>query len=134
MAAAVSPASPVRAYTVSVFCWMLVYVATIFGAALALRQGVVPAGPLRYLVAAAPSVPIAGIILAAGRYLRDSDEYIRALFGRRIVVGAGLTFMLTSTWGFMEALIGVPHIELYWVFPLFCVLYQLSALFVRDAR
>jgi hypothetical protein len=125
---------PARAYRNAALLWTGLYVVLVFAVALASRDGVVPPGPLTYVLAAAPSLPIAGILFAFSRYLRDSDEYVRALLTRRIVVAAGLTFILSNTWGFLELFAAAPHVALYWVFVGFCVLYGAVARLVRDAR
>jgi hypothetical protein len=129
-----STTQPGRAYKIAASVWMVLYIALVLGVALAIKHDIVPPGPLRYALAVTPSVPIAGMIFAFSRYMRDSDEYIRALLSRRIVVAAGLTFILSNSWGFMEAFAGAPHIELYWVFVGFCLLYGTAGLFVRDVR
>lgn len=125
---------PGRAYRSAAALWLSLYLVLVLAAALAIRHDLVPKGPLTWALAAAPSAPLAGMIFAFSRYLRDSDEYVRALLGRRIVVAAGLTFILSNTWGFLEAFAGAPHVELYWVFVVFCAIYGTVGRLVRDAR
>jgi hypothetical protein len=133
--ATVSPGvSAVRAYNVRVILWMIVYAAMMLAVAFAIRQGLIPAGPIRYAVAVTPALPIIGVMWAAARYMRDSDEYLRALFARRILASVGAMFILTSAWGLLEALTGAPHIQMHWVFLGFCFLYPLSCFFVRNVR
>jgi putative oxidoreductase len=132
--ATTTPDRAARAYALGIVFWMVVYALVLSAVVVAVSLGRIPAGPLRYAAALAPSVPIAGVIFSAARYLRDTDEYIRAMMSRRILWASGATFILTTAWGFLEGLAGAPHIELYWVFPLFAVMVGFSALFVRSAR
>jgi hypothetical protein len=129
-----TPAAAMRAYAAGIAFWMVAYAAILVGVILAIQQGLVPPGPIRYAVALAPSVPIAGVIFVAARYLREADEYLRAMMARRILWASGATFVLTTAWGFLEELAGAPHIALYWVFTVFGAFVGLSALFVRSAR
>ncbi len=129
-----TPARAIRAYTVGYAIWMLLYAAVLVGVIVAIQRGLIPSGPIRYAAAIAPSIPIAGMVFSMAKYMRDTDEFIRALMTRRIVFAAGATFILTSAWGFLEGLADAPHIEAYWVFPLFCALMGLATPFIRDAR
>jgi hypothetical protein len=125
---------PRRVYTFSVAGWMVLYLVLLFGVVIAERQGLLPPGPIRYALALAPAVPVIGIIFAVGRLMRDSDEYVRALMAHRIVVASGVTFALTTAWGFLEALADAPHIELYWVFVLFWMVWPFTCFLIRRVR
>jgi hypothetical protein len=129
-----TPARAMRSYAAGIAFWMVAYAVILVGVILAIQYGLVPPGPVRYAVALAPSVPIAGVIFVGARYLRDADEYLRAMMARRILWASGVTFILTTAWGFLEDLAGAPHIPLYWVFTVFGALVGVSAVFVRSAR
>jgi phosphotransferase system glucose/maltose/N-acetylglucosamine-specific IIC component len=80
-----------------------------------------PEGPLRYLLAVLPAIPILGVIHAMGRYLvEEPDEYVRAQAIRAVLRALGLTLAAATAWGFIENFAGGPQIPMYYVFVVFC--------------
>ena len=72
-----SPA--LRRYNATVLGLSLAYMGTLFGV-VALFRSHPPTGPLAYLLAVLPALPLLGVFLAWGRYLRDEPaEYIRTM-------------------------------------------------------
>ncbi len=79
-----------------------------------------PTGPLAYLLAILPSVPIIGILWIVGIYLsEEKDEFVRNLQIQSMIWSIGATLTVTSVWGFLENFVHVWHMDLYMVFPLF---------------
>ena len=80
------------------------------------------AGPVRWTLAALPAVPILFIIWALGRYLtEETDEVLRAKLVEQLLWGAAAALSISTAWGFLEALGGLPHVPAYWTFPVFCM-------------
>lgn len=78
-------------------------------------------GPIKYLVAIAPALPISATVVLVGRYLaEETDEFLRSVVVQSILWGTALVLIATTLWGFLEETAGAPHIPLYWVYPLFC--------------
>jgi hypothetical protein len=69
----------IRRYNRSVLILSIIYVTLLFTAGIAIgRNGL--SGPVAYVVAILPAVPVIGIFAAIGRYLvEESDEYLRML-------------------------------------------------------
>jgi hypothetical protein len=62
-----------------------------------------PAGVELYLLAALPSFPIIGVLVAIGIYLRDQrDEYQRVLMVKCVLWGTGGVLALTAFLGFLR--------------------------------
>lgn len=77
-------------------------------------------GPAAYLLALLPALPIIGIIVIVGLYLaEEKDEFQRNLLIQSMIWSIGATLAITTVWGFLETFAGTPHIDLYFVFPLF---------------
>ena len=111
-----------RRYLYRFLATMMFYVVFLVGAVWAFPR-YHPTGVLAYLLAILPALPIVGIIVVVGLYLaEEKDEFQRALLVQAMIWGIGATLSLTTAWGFLEVFQLVPHIELYLVFPLFCVL------------
>lgn len=73
-------------------------------------------GPLAYLVAILPALPIIGVFAAMGRYLAEEpDEYQRFLTTRQTLVATGFALSLATIWGFLEAFGLAGHIDAYWI-------------------
>ncbi|EGF89226.1 putative membrane protein [Asticcacaulis biprosthecium C19] len=124
--------SPNTQYAIGMSFWMALYVAALFGS-IFLIKGLQPTGPLLYVLAVAPALPIGGTIVVFLRYIDAVDEYVRAVTTRRFVIATGLTLFLCTAWGFMEDNAGAPEFSLYLVYALFWGLYGLTSVFVRQA-
>jgi putative oxidoreductase len=121
-----------RAYVLAVGIWAAVYVALIWALSTA-RNSHLLTEPWNWLAAWTPSIPIAGIMLALLTFMRDSDEYVRALTTRRLIFALLVTQVLCSAWGFLEVYAGAQHLELYLVVPVFWAAYGLVCPFIRSS-
>ena len=96
------------------------------------HHGLLPGKPWLYLVAVAPAIPVAAVVLIVLRYLQDEeDEYQRMLNIRAYVAATGLTLTLCTGWGFLQDFAGLPQISLTHVFMLFCVCQGLTTGWTR---
>jgi hypothetical protein len=74
------------------------------------------AGPIAYVAALMPALPIVGIFFAMGRYLlEEQDEYLRMLLVRQSLWASGFALSLATMWGFLESFDMVGHIDSYYV-------------------
>ena len=103
-------------------------VAAIFGAFDDLRR------PGAWVFALAVAAPVAGQIWATLAFMRDSDEFVRALTAKRFILASGLAMALFSAWGFTESYAAAPHAPGWLVYALFWACYGLVTPFVRTTR
>lgn len=99
----------------------IAYVATVM-----LASWVIPddaaATPLSVTVALVPALATSGFIWAMARYIAEpTDEYVRMLEIRKMLVATGLTLALASGWGILELFTDVPRVPLFYVFPVWCL-------------
>lgn len=80
------------------------------------------------------TAPIIGQIWSLISWMRESDEFMRALTAKRFIIATGITLALASVWGFMEFYAAAPHISAAMVFPLFCVAFGLVTPLVRTSH
>ncbi len=110
---------------------MLTYTVVLI-ASLWLLRGAHLAGPLLWIVAAAPAVPILGVLVAMGLYLREEpDEFERMIHVEAMLWGLGAVLAVTTVWGFLSNANVVPAPPLFLVFPLFCLAWGFSQPFIR---
>lgn len=124
--------SPDREYRIGLSAWMVAYAALLTLSILIIRAQS-PQGLLLYALAVAPSLPIGGTIWQMLRYMDRCDEYVRAIVTRRFVLATGVTLFLCTAWGFLESNAGLPHVDLYLVYPLFWGSFGVASAFVRQA-
>lgn len=75
-----------------------------------------------FLIALLPVVPIFAMIWAIARYLvEEEDEYLRHRATMASLAGLGLVLALGSFWGFLETFEVAPHIDAWWVFPVWAI-------------
>lgn len=108
-----SPAN--KRYSIRVIVLSLIYAGALIAAVTLFRDHRL-SGPLAYIVAALPAVPIIGVFVAMGRYLvEESDEYLRMLVIRQTLWASGITLSLATLWGFLESFGLAHHIAAYYV-------------------
>lgn len=121
----------VRRYLLRFFVAMGAYVAILVSVILYLVR-FHPSGPVVYLLAALPALPIIGIIVVVALYLADEkDEFQRTMLERSLLWGIGATLATTSVWGFLEMYSKVQHISSFYVFPLFWAFVGISGVALR---
>jgi hypothetical protein len=82
-----------------------------------------PAGPLAWLLAFLPALGIIAQIAVFGMYLsEEKDEFMRNLQIQALLWGIGATLSVTVTWGFLESFVHLRHMDLIWIYPIYCVL------------
>ena len=108
-----SPAT--QRYNKRVILLSLVYAAFLIGAVYAFKHHLV-GGPVAWIVAILPALPIIGIFAAIGLYLvEEQDEYVRMLMVRQTLWASGFALSIATMWGFLESFELVSHVEVYWV-------------------
>lgn len=107
-----------KIYTKSIILWMSLYAVGLFASVWFIKN-FAPALPIKYALAFAPALPIGGSILAILRLMRDSDEYIRAIYADRFILTTGVLLFICTVWGFMQNFADAPKIELWLVYPIF---------------
>ena len=105
----------IRRYNRAVIILSIGYVAMLFAAQISIgRYGL--SGPVGYLVAILPAMPIIGIFGAIGRYLiEEGDEYLRLLTVRQTLVASGFALSIATAWGFLESFDLAGHFDAYWI-------------------
>lgn len=104
-----------RRYNVRVTVLSLLYSAFLIGAVYAFKHHMV-GGPVAWVVAVLPALPIVGIFAAIGLYLvEEHDEYVRAMTVRQTLWASGFALSIATIWGFLESFELVHHVEAYWV-------------------
>ena len=90
--------------------------------------------PAAWGLALAVAAPIAGQIWATLSFMRDSDEYVRAVTAKQFIIAAGVAMALFSAWGFGESFAGAPHAEGWLIYPLFWAIFGCVAPLVRSSN
>ena len=112
--AAMRPA--IRRYGNRLAMIMVAYFAVLMFSVMAYKAGLA-SGPIGYLIAIAPAVPILGVFLILGRLLEEeSDEFLREMTLKSFVWSAALTLCEATIWGFLETFGKAPHVWM-WVVP-----------------
>ena len=91
-----------------------------------------PTGVLAYLLALAPAAPVVACIVVMGLYLREeTDEFERTVQAESALWATGGLLVMATVWGFMELFHLVPHLESWWAFPVWAVLWGPAQVFAR---
>jgi hypothetical protein len=89
-------------------------------------------GAAAFLLALLPALPIVGVVIIVGLYMREeTDEVEMAVLTQSMVWGIGLTLSLATLWGFLEAFGQVRHVNSYWSFPILCVFTGIASCVIR---
>lgn len=91
------------------------YLVTLALAIRCVRGGMVTGVPA-YLLGILPGLSVAGFFWAVGRLIvEETDEYLRLLLVRQVLVATGFTLTLVTIWGFLENLRLVDHVDAFYV-------------------
>ena len=75
-----------------------------------------PTGPIAYIAAALPALPIVAVFWLIGRYMiEEQDEYLRMLLVRQSLVATAFAMTIATIWGFLENFDLVAHVDAYYV-------------------
>ena len=96
--------------------WLsLAYAVFLIGAVYGFKHELIP-GPIKYLVAILPALPIIGIFAAMGRYLvEEQDEYVRMLMVRQTLWASGFALSAATVWGFLQNFDLLGPVDGYWI-------------------
>ncbi|KQS03514.1 hypothetical protein ASG11_03945 [Sphingomonas sp. Leaf357] len=109
------PTRAMRRYNKTVILLSLLYAVLLMGAVYAFNRHLI-SGPLAYVAAILPALPIVGIFGAIGRYfVEEQDEYIRMMMVRQSLIASGIALSLATVWGFLESFDLVRHIDAYYI-------------------
>lgn len=104
-----------KRYNIAVVALGAAYCVLLVSAELLVHRHILT-GPLAYVAAVLPALPIIGMFGAIGRYLiEESDEYLRMLMVRQSLVASGFALSVSTIWGFLESFDLVAHLDSYWV-------------------
>ena len=129
---AVSPESANRKYLIRTFLFMGGYVAVNVAAIFGAFDDMTPRGAAAFAMVV--SVPIICHIGAFLAWLRDSDEFVRGVAVKRLVIAMGITLSFCSAWGLMEVYAKAPHVSAVMVVPLFWLAYGIVSPFIRTSH
>ncbi len=108
-----------RKYVKRVLIAMVGYIATLFLAEILIDDRGL-SGPLAWLVALLPGVCVASVFWAIGRLLiEETDEYLRSLLVRQMLVATGMTMVIATIYGFLENYGLVGHVDAFYLTILF---------------
>ena len=118
----------------SLILWTLLYVGLIVFISWTPYGQALLNGPLVYLVAASPALPVIGMMWSALRFMARSDEFVRAVFAKRFIISTGVTLSFCAVWGFLETFAGAPHIPLWMVIPIFWLVFGVLTPLIRTSQ
>jgi hypothetical protein len=108
-----------RRYVKRVLVAMVGYIATLFLAEMLIDDRGLT-GPPAWLVALLPGLCVASVFWAIGRLLiEETDEYLRTLLVRQMLVATGMTMVVATIYGFLENYGLVGHVDAFYLTVLF---------------
>ena len=117
-----------RRYIRALWPALVLYSLTLFASIWSIRQGI-ESLPLRGLVAVLPVLPIAWMMHAALRYLREIDELQRRIETEAIGAASLLVALLYFAGGMLEKAEVIrmdAGVAMIWVFPMLCGIYGIA--------
>jgi uncharacterized membrane protein (DUF2068 family) len=91
----------------------LVYSIALLGTVYAFKHHLL-GGPVAFVAAVLPALPIIGIFAAMGLYLvEEQDEYVRMVMVRQTLWASGFALSIATIWGFLESFDLVQHVAAY---------------------
>lgn len=88
-----------------------------------------PASALIIGIALLPGLSMVMMIWAIGRLLIElDDEYLKMLEVRKAFFATGVVLVVASVWSVLKLYTQVPHLPVFFIFPIWCVGLMVGAL------
>lgn len=116
-----------REFTIAIVAYVILVAASVYG----LNRGI--EGFAKYLVAVVPAVPVAGVFIAAVRWLRNTDEYQRQNTITSLAIAGGLTALIEVTYGFLE-IAGLPKMSVWISYVIFMAIWLIATVLLQLTR
>lgn len=110
-----SPDAADRRHRRRVWIGMCVYVVLILGCIYLIKHAA-PSTPLKVVLALLPTLPVIWLMWSLFEFLTHADELQRRVHLTALSMAAGVTALLSLTYGFLEDFAGLPHIPAWWTF------------------
>ena len=118
-----------RRYVITLIVAMVLYIALLFTSITLLHGGLT--GILRLLVALLPVPPIIVVFIAVLQLLQGVDEFERRILIESLALAAGITAILSVTYGFLENA-GFPTLSAWWTWTAVMGSWFISSLILRS--
>ncbi len=104
-----------RRYTKRVMVFASTYLLAFAIQALFLADNEPPIA-LRAAIGILPALAVLGVFWAIGRLIvEETDEFLRMLVVRQVLIATALALSVATLWGFLEAADVVAHVDAYWI-------------------
>jgi hypothetical protein len=106
-----------------------IYVALVFGGALAISN----LDPPHWAVIVLALLPVAPALMMLRAYLaftRSMDEFQRRLQSEALLIASAVVVFGSFAYGFLEEWADFPHLPMIWVFPAFCGVWGIAHLII----
>jgi Na+/proline symporter len=117
----------IREFTIAIVAYIVILAASVYG----LNHGV--EGFAKYLVAVVPAIPLAGVFMAAVRWLQATDEYQRRTTITALAIAGGLTALICVTYGFLENA-GLPKMSVWISYLIFMSIWGIATPVVQRTQ
>jgi hypothetical protein len=116
------------------YLWRVVAACTAYAVTLVLANYLIDvvavSAPLAMVAALLPALCVLGFFWALGRLLvEETDEYLRSLLVRQLLVASAFALAVATLWGFLEDFELVRHVPAWYVVPLFLLGQAVGGLF-----
>ena len=117
-------------YLRDMFIASSLYVGVVFAAAL-ISRNLHPPQWVLIVLALLSQAPVLLMLRAYTVYLNTMDEFQRRLQTDSVVIAAGVTVFGSFSYGFLEDFANLPHVSMFWVFPVFCMTFGVAHVVIR---
>ncbi len=109
-----SSSRALKRYNRRVIILSLIYAAFLLAAVYGFKHHLL-SGPIAWVAAVLPALPIIAILFTVGRYItEETDEYLRMMMVRQALIASAFTLSIATVWGFLENFDLVPHVYAYY--------------------
>lgn len=119
-----------KRYTRELLVGMLIYITLLVGSLTIINRFELPNLLwLSILISLSPAIGVIFVMRALARLLRDSDEFLQLVQLRATAFAAGMTALITFSYGFLEN-IGLPKFPTFGVLPLMIFLWGIGLAYI----
>ena len=105
----------------------MVFLAASLAIKLADKAAMLPP-PALYAAALVPIAALLSMFWAHWRYMNEIDEFLRSIQVKAAFAGFIIVLTIASGWGYLEFYADVAPLSVYWLNPLYWIVYGIAAM------
>jgi hypothetical protein len=77
-----------------------------------------------------PVVALLSLFWAHWRFMNEIDEFLRSIQIQAVLAGLAFILVVATGWGYLELYVDAPRLHMFWLNPIFWIVYAIAAVYL----